>query len=728
MSAVPKNSHYEELIEELRLEVGRLRDFAELSSDWFWEQDEEFRFVGFSGTSIERINRSQSDFIGRRRWDMPICHDYHQAMLEHKAVCERHEPFQDFQYDLYDSSGRRQRFTVSGTPIFDRSGEFCGYRGIGSNITELYQARKAVKEAQQQLAQIVVGSPIASFVIDINHKVTHWNKACEALTGLSAEKAIGSIDAWRGFYTHPRPVMANLVLSGAIDVEIKKHYGNKYRHSELVPGAYEATDFFPGMHGGRWLYFTAIPLFDENGLKIGAVETLQDITEQKKQEERILHQAHFDSLTNLPNRFLSLDRLNLLIEEAKRTGNKVAVLFIDLDDFKKVNDTLGHAIGDELLIHSAKRLRSAIRTSDTIGRLGGDEFIVLINNLTDVKDVQPIAENLLERFRDVFRVDNRDLLLTASVGISVYPNDGNTPEKLLRNADSAMYFSKNQGRNIYHFFSDEMNKGVSRRLQIEEQMHGALGRSEFELHYQPVVNVETGRVEGAEALLRWNNPELGSVSPVEFIPIAEQTGLIIPIGKFVLNEALRTLKNWNDKFKQTFGMAINLSPVQFRDPKLLQRIRDGLDKNQLQGSCLNLEITEGVLLGNHQHVKQSFDALIEMGIKISMDDFGTGYSSLNYLREYQFDTLKIDRGFLQDFEQDDTAAALIDATIAMAHALNVEVIAEGVETKEQHDYLILRQCNYAQGYLFSRPVPAEEFVALLEQTQSNQDDSENYCI
>lgn len=705
----------QEIIAELNSEILRLIDFAELSSDWFWEQDRNLKFIAFSGAGIARISRSQSDFIGRQRWDMPISPSSLNDMQAHKACCERHEKFINFQYSIFNNKGQLQRFTISGTPIYDKNGEFDGYRGTGSNITELYLARKAFKETEQRLAQIIVGSPIASFVIDSDHIITHWNTACAILTGIPAEKAIGTKNSWQGFYDAPRPVMANLVLKGALNNDIEKHYGTKFKPSALIPGAFEAEDYFPKMQGGKWLFFTAAPLVDEHGHKIGAIETLQDITSQKEQEKKILHQAHFDSLTNLPNRFLALDRLNLLIEQAKRRNKKLAVLFIDLDDFKKINDTLGHAVGDKLLVEAASRLRKTIRNSDTIGRLGGDEFIILLNDLEDEHSVQPIAENLLCSFRQVFDVQNRELLLTASIGISIYPNDGLEPDELLRNADSAMYYSKNQGRNAYHFFTEEMNAGIERRLRIEEQMHNALAREEFSLCYQPVVEVNSDRIVGAEALLRWHNPVLGHLSPDEFVPIAEQSGLIIPIGYFVLSEALKSAQEWISKYTLPFTIAVNLSPLQFRDPELTKRIEEALNKNELPGNCLNLEITEGVLLGNQQHINQAFKDFSALNIQISMDDFGTGYSSLNYLRQYRFSTLKIDRSFMQDFESDASAPTLINATIAMAHALNLEVIAEGVETSAQKSYLKKKGCDLAQGYIYSRPVPKQEFDELLKQ-------------
>lgn len=708
-----KQTDLEAQVAQLQQEIERLNDFAALSSDWVWEQDKEFRFISFSGKGISRMSRNQIDFIGRQRWEMPISPNSYSDMLKHKALCKQHKPFYDFQYDIFNDQGQLQRYSVSGTPTFDVEGNFSGYRGIASNITDLYQAKKAFKKTQQQLSQMIIGNPIASFVINEDHVITHWNKACEILTGIPASSVIGTKDSWRGFYDHPRPVMADLVLNGAIAKDIEKHYGHKFQPSELIPGAVEAQDYFPKMHNGRWLYFTAAPLQDEDGKTIGAIETLQDITSQKEQEEKIIHQAHFDNLTGLPNRFLALDRLNLLIQEAERNSKKLAVLFIDLDDFKKVNDTLGHAIGDELLIQAADKLRSVIRGSDTIGRLGGDEFIVLINNLEDALEVRPIAEKLLKSFRDVFKVEKRELLLTTSIGISLYPDDGTEPEQLLRNADSAMYHSKNEGRNAYHFFTENMNAGIERRLLIEEQMHGALARNEFYLYYQPVIDVQSEKIVGAEALLRWNNPTLGLVSPDEFIPIAEQTGLIIPIGYFVLKEALKATKAWTEQHNSHFKIAVNLSPLQFKAPTLLNKIKKYLNANQLSGKSLHLEITEGVLLGNQTYIKKAFDEFAELGIQISMDDFGTGYSSLNYLREYQFTTLKIDRSFMQDFEDDETAPALIDATIAMAHALGVKVIAEGVETESQRNYLAAKACNFIQGYFYSKPLPPEELTKLI---------------
>lgn len=444
--------------------------------------------------------------------------------------------------------------------------------------------------------------------------------------------------------------------------------------------------------------------------------THQDITERKQQEEHILRQAHFDSLTGLPNRFLSLDRLSQLINEADRSKDKIAVLFLDLDGFKKINDTMGHAAGDKLLFETASRLQAGVRSSDTVGRLGGDEFIILLGGLSEVTDVQSVAEVLLEKFIHAFKIDSRELVLTASIGISIYPDDGENLTELLSNADSAMYHSKELGRNTYSFFTDEMNQGVSRRLLLEEQLHGALSRGEFSLCYQPKVELVSSKVVGAEALLRWHNPALGEVSPLEFIPIAEQTGLIVPIGRFVLTEALGMAVSCKEKFGNSFEMAANLSPRQFRDPNFVTSIEEAIRQSGISVAPLELEITEGVLMNGHAYINDALAALSDLGVSIAMDDFGTGYSSLSYLRSYPFDVLKIDREFIHDISDDPADRELVNAIIAMAHGLGLKVVAEGVETEEQLKYLLSQGCDYGQGYYFSKPVLSDEFIAMFEDT------------
>ncbi len=444
---------------------------------------------------------------------------------------------------------------------------------------------------------------------------------------------------------------------------------------------------------------------------------IRDVSEQYKSAEIIRQQAYFDTLTSLPNRFLALDRLSQLLTEAERNNEKTAVLFLDLDDFKKINDSLGHEIGDKVLIQSAQRLKQVLREGDTVGRLGGDEFIVLLRGITEHHDALVTTENLLKSFREPFVIDGRELMLTLSIGVAISPENGHCASDLLRNADTAMYQAKDLGRNTYSFFSKEMNTMMLRRFEIEEQMHGALERNEFELYYQPQFDVKKQNITGVEALLRWHNSTLGNVTPDEFIPIAEQTGLIIPIGRFVIKQAIDFLDEWQNSHHKNVTMAVNLSPCQFRDSELLSFIKGSLNESNVSAEDLELEITEGVLMSGQSHIHDTLIEISTLGIKLSMDDFGTGYSSLSYLRQYAFDVLKIDQSFISGIPLNKADSELVNTIIAMAHSLGLTVVAEGVETQQQLTLLDDLGCDLVQGYFFSKPLPAKQLLDFSVQYQ-----------
>jgi len=496
-------------------------------------------------------------------------------------------------------------------------------------------------------------------------------------------------------------ILALLLLSVFYYLLTKPLIGISTSFSKALPGKDYTKIDVPESH-----------LEDEIGLL--CITANQFIIDNKKYSDKLLHQAHYDDLTGLPNRFLSLDRLSLLVKEAQRNSNLAAVIFLDLDDFKKINDSLGHEVGDKLLIETSQRLNKVVRVIDTVGRLGGDEFIILIGGLDEPADVIPLVENLLNSFRTPFKLEGRELMITLSVGLSVYPDDGQEPSELLRNADSAMYHSKEQGRNTYSFFTDEMNQNVSLRLAMEEQLHGALDRDELTVVFQPKIDILTNKMMGAEALLRWNNPVLGNVSPEKFIPIAEQTGLIIAIGEYVLTEALNKLKILQGNSSPSFHMAVNLSPRQFRDRELIPFIEKTMKQSGINSESLEMEITEGVLMSGYSNVNEVMNNLSKLGIKIAMDDFGTGYSSLSYLRSYPFNVLKIDRSFVNDMTNSQEDREIVNASIAMAHALKLKVVAEGVETEEQLAFLKEMGCDYGQGYLFSKPVSWQEIERLFK--------------
>lgn len=556
---------------------------------------------------------------------------------------------------------------------------------IDIDLTDVKQAEAKVHQGELVLNSIFQAIPDLFFLMDSDGHIQDYRAGQLNDLYIPPEEFLG-----KRMQDVLPPPQAKLFLKNMQQVKINGGM-QTYEYSLDVPGGKSQFE-------ARLSYLPDSQQF---------ITVVRDITSRKCNETQILHQAHYDTLTDLPNRFLALDRLTQLLIKAQRNRELVAVLFLDLDDFKKINDSLGHETGDKVLVEAADRLLAVVRKDDTVGRLGGDEFIVLLGGLSEPRDVLPIAENLIERFRQSFKIDDRELILTMSVGISIFPGDGETPSELLRNADSAMYHAKSRGRDTYSYFTNAMNKEVSRRLAIEEQIRGALKRNEFEVHYQPQVNVVDQKMMGAEALLRWNNPVLGSVSPVEFIPIAEQSGIIIPIGQFVLKQALALSAQWKCQQKTNLRIAVNLSPSQFRDPGLVDFIKNSIRESGTEAKNLELEITEGVLMSGHSYIDESLEALADLGITLAMDDFGTGYSSLSYLRRYPFDILKIDRSFINEITLTQSDKELVNATIAMAHVLGIKVVAEGVETHEQNAVLKELGCDYSQGYLFGKPQPPE---------------------
>lgn len=461
-----------------------------------------------------------------------------------------------------------------------------------------------------------------------------------------------------------------------------------------------------------WMQVHLTPVHRAQGQVTDWLFMEEDISIRKQQEARILHQAQFDALTELPNRVVMMDRLNQAIRQAHREQRKVALMFIDLDDFKKVNDSLGHEIGDRLLIEAASRLVGAVREDDTVARHGGDEFLVVVGGLGQSSDTTPIVEAILEAFSRPFHIDDLELMITPSIGLALYPDDGQEPSLLLRNADAAMYRAKDEGGNGFAFFTSQFTQQAERRIEIERHLKRALARQELSLVYQPIVATISRKIVGAEVLLRWCNPDLGRVMPDEFIPVAEQSGLIVPIGAWVMAQASHQVETWNQRYDSDLLLAVNVSPRQFRQQGILETVRLALASGMAPES-LELEITEGLLLRNYPDTQALLAELRSMGCHLSMDDFGTGYSSLNYLKRLPFSTLKIDRSFVRDLMTDPEDRALVVATLQMARALSLRVVAEGVETLEQLRFLEQHGCDYVQGYLFSPPVPPAAFEELL---------------
>jgi len=447
------------------------------------------------------------------------------------------------------------------------------------------------------------------------------------------------------------------------------------------------------------------------------VAVIQDITERKRNEERLSYLAYYDSLTGLPNRQQVNDSLDRAMLEAASRERLVAVMFLDLDRFKNINDTLGHDVGDALLKEVAVRLKSSLRPGDSISRLGGDEFILILGNIAHINDVTRVAQKILDQFIPPFRIAGRDLFISPSIGITLYPFDDDNPENLLRNADIAMYRAKELGRNNFQFYTPELNVRAARRLELETGLRRALENEEFILHYQPLVNMQTGKITGMEALLRWQHPEFGLIPPMDFIPLAEETGLIVPIGEWVLRTACAQIKTWHATGFSAMHVAVNLSSVQLQQKNFADTVKKALRETGLEPQYLDLELTESLLMHDMEAVEKILKELKGLGLLFSLDDFGTGYSSLSYLKRFPIDFLKIDRSFVNDINQDRYGAGIVRAIIVMAHTLGIKVIAEGVESAEQLEFLRAQGCDITQGYFCSEPLATETFTDLLKDWQ-----------
>ncbi|MGK2953439.1 MAG: putative bifunctional diguanylate cyclase/phosphodiesterase [Thiobacillus sp.] len=443
--------------------------------------------------------------------------------------------------------------------------------------------------------------------------------------------------------------------------------------------------------------------------------TVVDITERRQHEAELEHQASHDSLTGLPNRSLLRDRIDQAIVKARRDGKLVAVAFVDLDHFKLINDSLGHHVGDRLLLEVSARLSSCIRSHDSVARQGGDEFVLVLTEQHDPNEILATVSRLLEVISRPWVNEGEEYGLSCSIGISFFPQDGNDPDALLRCADAAMYKAKASGRSTYHFYTPELNQIISERLELENSLRHALERDEFRVYYQPRIEVASGRIVGAEALIRWDCPGKGIVQPDSFISIAEESGLIIPIGQWILREACRQNRAWQRAGLPPISVSVNLSPIQFRHAGLVQAVANALQQAKLEPAYLELELTESFVMHDAERINVAMQALKALGVDISVDDFGTGYSSLSYLKRFPVDRLKVDKSFVRDIDTDPDDAAIVRAIITLGHALGLKVVAEGVETAAHLEFLRQHGCDELQGYYFSRPVPATEMEALLRQ-------------
>ncbi|MBS4096974.1 MAG: EAL domain-containing protein [Sulfuricella sp.] len=559
-------------------------------------------------------------------------------------------------------------------------------------------AHSLLSESERRLSAAVFdNSSDAIVVTDQKNCIISVNPAFSEITGYTREEVIGKnpkiFSAGRQspeFYTQMwHDLSQNSKWSGEI--------WNRRKGGELYP---------------EWLSINTVR--DNQGEITHFVGIFSDITERKQAEERVRHLAHYDALTDLPNRTLFHDRLQQALIQAQRNHEQVAVMFIDLDRFKVINDTLGHGIGDLLLQSVAQRLAHCVRQGDTVCRQGGDEFVILLPKIYRAEDAALVAQKILQSIGKPFSLDGHELHISSSIGISFFPSDGVTVDVLMKNADVAMYRAKELGRNNYQFYLADMNARSFERLALETSLRRALEHHELELYFQPLMEANGQTMIGLEALVRWNHPDLGLVHPSQFIALAEETGLIVPIGEWVLRTACRQGKLWLDEGYRPLRMSVNLSPRQFHQSDFLGIVRAILDETGFDPHWLEMEVTESMLMQNTEDNIVLLKELKALGISIAVDDFGTGYSSLSYLKRLPIDTLKIDRSFVGDLNNNRDDAAIVDAIISLAQSLSLKVIAEGVEKQEQQDFLREHHCNEMQGFLFSHPLPAAQFIELLK--------------
>lgn len=584
-------------------------------------------------------------------------------------------------------------FISSAFPIKDETGRFCHFIHIMKDIT----ARKRSEIALQLTAQVYLHSTEGMMITDASNTIIAVNPAFTDITGYSEDEIVGktprTLQSGQQDAAFYQAMWRALSSDGHWRGEIK----NRRKDGEIYTESLVINT-----------------IYDQDGMVSRRIALFSNITEKKKLEEQVWQQANFDSLTGLPNRRLFHDRLAQGIKKTHREGAMLALIFLDLDHFKEVNDALGHDMGDTLLIEAARRITECVRESDTVARMGGDEFTIILPLLTHTGSINSITENILNRLAQPFTLGTEQVFVTASIGIALYPNDATDIEALISNADQAMYVAKNLGRNRFSYFTEALQEAAQERMHLTNDLRLALAGNQFCVHYQPIIELATGNFHKAEALIRWQHPTRGLLAPDEFIPLAEETGMIVGIGDWVFREAARQVKRLRSLHHADFQISINKSPVQFRnDASLFKSWFSYFAELNLVEQAIVIEITEHLLMEHSTPITDKLLAFRDAGIQVALDDFGTGYSTLSYLKKFHIDYLKIDRMFVSNLEQDADNVALCEAIIVMAHKLRLKVIAEGVETEAQCQILTDAGCDYAQGYLFSRPVPATELEAFL---------------
>jgi diguanylate cyclase (GGDEF)-like protein/PAS domain S-box-containing protein len=646
---------------------------------------------------IQFVNARLCEMLGYRAEEM-IGRVAHQLLLApedrewmKQKLATRSRGISDkYEIRMTRKNGEKVWVQISGAPVIDAGGKVVGSIGVHADISDRKRAEAALRASEQRYRALFERNLAGVFRTSVDGRILDCNDAFARIFG---------------FYSRDEMLARRSALEFYDDPADREELIRKLRRDRTLTN-YEVR--LRRRDGEPIWLLENVTLVEEEGEPPVLEGTLIDITDRKRALELIHYQAFHDALTDLPNRLLFKDRLALALANAQRNRKQLAVMFLDLDHFKLINDTLGHSIGDQLLRAVAGRLRGCVRGDDTVARVGGDEFTLLLMELRTIDDTAAIADKILKTVAEPFSVEGHEIFVTTSIGIASYPHDGSDVEALMKNADGAMYRAKDLGRSTYQLCNAAMTSRAMERLALTNALRRALERQELLVYYQPQLLLRSGRVIGVEALVRWNSPDHGLIGAESFIPAAEESRLILPIGEWVLRTACKQLKAWHDSGAEGLRLAVNLSVRQFQQHEIARLVADTLHQSGIPASALTLEITESAAMQNPELTAAVLQELKNMGVGIALDDFGTGHSSLNYLKRFPVDTLKIDQSFVRDIVNDRSDAAIVSAVIAMARALQLDVIAEGVETPEQLEFLRQQGCEMVQGYLFHQPLPAEE--------------------
>jgi len=661
---------------------------VDLAGNFTFFNDSVCRVLGYSREELIGMNNRQ--YTTDKENSKKVFQAYHQ-------VYKTGEPLKEFGWNITRKDEAIRYIEGSISVLKDSSNKTIGFRGVTHDVTERKHAQEALRQSEEKYRSILENIQEAYFEVDLTGNFTFFNDSLCRITGCSMEELIGT--NYKQFS----------------DEENSKKAFQAFNKVFKTAKPIEGFDWLIIRKNGSKRYIEASVSLkkDSAGNPAGFKGVIRDITERKRIEQELNHMATHDVLTGLPNRLMFSQLLNHAIQSAQRNKKQLAVFFIDLDRFKTINDSLGHEAGDLLLKEMALRFKQSLRNVDVVGRLGGDEFIILIEDFNGLKQVETLAHKILATVIKPMILMGEECRVTASIGISTYPQDGQDEQSLMKNADIAMYFAKEEGKNNYQFYSENIKSMSNERLTIETNLRHAMERNEFSLDYQAKLDLRTRAISGVEALLRWNNPYLGPITPTQFIPIAEETGMIVPIGRWVIKTACAQNVAWQQQGLPSVCMAVNLSLRQLMNENILEDIKNILNETGMSPDLLELEITESMVMHKPERLIPILTKIKDMGVRLAIDDFGTGYSSLAQIKNFPINTLKVDRSFIRNLPQDSNNKAITEAVIIMGKSLKLTVVAEGVETKEQERFLQEQICDEMQGFYFSKPIGPDHFADLL---------------